>query len=256
MIDFHSHIVYDVDDGSDSIETSIEILKLAEKAGFKGIILTPHYMNDYYEVESKQIDEKIQNLIKKCEEENIDIKLYQGNEIYITNNIVKLLNENIASTINESKYVLFEIPMNEEPMNLLEVVYKLIENKKIPVLAHPERYSFVQKDPNKLLELAELGVLFQSNYGSIIGQYGKECEKTVKLLIKNNFIHFLGTDVHRPSSIYEKFDEIKEELSKIISQDMIEDLMKNNAIKVLKDETLEIAEPIKIKKSFFEKFFS
>ena len=102
MIDFHSHIVYDVDDGSDSIETSLKILKLAEATGFHSIILTPHYMEDYYECPANEINEKIEHLKELCKENDIDIQLYQANEIYIANDIVDLLKANKASTINKS----------------------------------------------------------------------------------------------------------------------------------------------------------
>ena len=126
MIDFHSHIVYDVDDGAESIEDSVQILKLAENAGFKSIILTPHYMENYYEVQKDEIEQRIEVIKEKCKEENINISLYQANEIYITNHMTELLQEGIASSINNSKYVLFELSMNEEPANLLEVIYSLL----------------------------------------------------------------------------------------------------------------------------------
>lgn len=255
MIDFHSHIVYDVDDGSDSIETSLKILKLAEATGFHSIILTPHYMEDYYECPADEINEKIEHLKELCKENDIDIQLYQANEIYIANDIVDLLETNKASTINKSKYVLFELPMNEEPPNLLEVIYSLKENDKIPIIAHPERYTYIQKDPNKLIELIDMGVLFQSNYGSIVGQYGKECKKVVKELLKNNFIHFLGTDIHKSTSIYFEMEEIKKELEKILTQEQIENLEEKNAERVLKNEEVEIKEPNFIKKSIFDKVF-
>lgn len=254
MIDFHSHIVYGVDDGAETIEDSIRILKLAQNAGFKKIILTPHYMQDYYEIQKDEIKQKIELIEEKCKEENIDISLYQANEIYITNHMTELLQEGIVSSINNSKYVLFELPMNEEPANLLEVVYSLLENGKTPIIAHPERYTYVQKNPNKLLELIEKGVLFQTNYGSILGQYGKEIQKTANLLLENNFIHFLGSDVHRIGHIYEKIEEIKKQLRKIISEEKIEELTDKNIEKILKDEKIEIEEPSKIKQGFFKKF--
>lgn len=254
MIDFHTHIVYGVDDGSETLENSLNILRYAENAGFHSVVLTPHYMKEHYEYQADEIQDRINILRKKCQEENIDVNLYQANEIYITNSMVDLLNNDIASTINCSRYVLFELPMNEEPMNLLEVIYKLVENNKIPIIAHPERYSFVQENPNKLLELIEMGVLFQANYGSIIGQYGKDVQKTVKLLIKNNFISFLGTDVHKSGTIYTKMDEVYEELEKIISEDMIEDLVENNAYLVLDDKEVEMPNPIPVKKNLFGKF--
>lgn len=255
MIDFHSHIVFDVDDGSETIEDSIKILKRAQAGGVKKIILTPHYMIDYYEYPKEQIKERIKILQEECNKQEIDIELYQANEIYITNHMVELLKKNIASSINDTRYVLFELPMNNEPGNLLEVIYSLLEDGKVPIIAHPERYSYIQKDPNKLIELIENGVLFQTNYGSILGQYGKEIQKTAKLLIENNFIHFLGSDVHKTGHIYEDIDEIERQLSKIISQEKIEELMNDNAEKVINDEEIEIELPTKIKQGFFKKFF-
>ena len=256
MIDFHSHIVYDVDDGSETLEQSIEILKKAEHAGFNKIILTPHYMENYYEVPTNQITEKIEKLNEKCREEQIDIELYQANEIYITNHMVEFLEENYATTINNSRYVLFELPMNEEPANLLEVIYQLLENKKVPIIAHPERYAYIQKEPNKLIPLIEQGVLFQTNYGSIEGQYGKEIQKTAKLLLEHNFIHFLGSDVHHEGYIYEKMPEIKADLRKIISNEKIRELTTENAEKVLNNNEIEIEMPTAIKQGFFKKIFS
>lgn len=253
MIDFHSHIVYDVDDGSESLESSINILKEAEKAGFDKIILTPHYWEDYYEVGKRDIKRKITELQEICDKENINIKLYQANEIYISNDITEFINTNKASTINDSRYVLFEVPLRGEPFNLLEVIYKLKENGNIPILAHPERYEFVQKEPNRLLELVEEGVLLQSNYGSIIGQYGECANKTVKLLLQNNFIHFFGSDVHKMGHIYQEMPKVKEELSKIISQEKIEELSLTNIEKVLNNEEIEIEMPSQIKTSIFSK---
>lgn len=256
MIDFHTHIVYDVDDGAEDIETSMKILKRAFKAGINKIILTPHYMPDYYEFSKNEIKERITILQEKCNEEKIEIELYQGNEVYITNHMVELLKDEEIATINNSRYVLFELPMSQEAPNLLEVIYQLLEDKKIPIIAHPERYTYIQKEPNKLIELIEQGVLFQTNYGSIIGQYGKEAQKTAKLLIQNNYIHFLGTDVHKSGHIYEQMQEIKGVLNKIISKEKIEELTNINACKVINNELIEVEIPNKIKKGFFQKFFN
>lgn len=256
MIDFHSHIIYDVDDGSQSIENSIEILKIAEKAGFNEIILTPHYMPNYYEVSKNDIKNKIETIREECKKEKINVTLYQANEIYITSNMVELLQNQIATTINDSKYVLFELPINEEPANLLEVIYSLLENKKVPIIAHPERYSYIQEEPNKLLELIENGILFQTNYGSIAGQFGKDAEKTAKELLQNNFIHFLGSDVHRTGYIYSQIKEIENKLRKILPQEKIKELTQINPKKVINNEELEIEIPTKIKRGFFQKVFT
>lgn len=251
MIDFHSHVIYGVDDGVREINESIESLREAKNAGFTDIICTPHYMENFYEIDSAQIKNKIQEIEKILIKENIDINLHQANEIYITTNMVNLLDQNKACTINNSNYVLFEIPMNIEPMNLEEVIYQLLADGKIPIIAHPERYEYVQKNPNMLIELIDKGVLFQSNYGSIIGKFGKESQITIKKLLKNNFIHFLGTDSHRSGSIYLKMQNILKELKKIISEEKFIELTKSNAEKVLKNEEIPIIYPKEIKKGFF-----
>ena len=255
MIDCHSHIVCGVDDGSENAEQSMKILKEAEKAGFDRIILTPHYMDDYYVVPKSEIAKKIDTLQQLCDNLKINIKLYQGNEIYISNNKYEFLKEGKASSLNNSRYVLFETPMNIEPQNLIEVIYKLKEMKKVPVLAHPERYSFIQKDSNKILEYAEMGVLFQSNYGSLIGQYGVNSKKTVKILLKNDIISFLGSDVHKEENIYKQINEIKNILYKIIGEKKTDELTNTNIEKILNDEKIEKEIPNKIKQSIFSKLF-
>ena len=233
MIDFHSHILPQIDDGSKSFEETIKMLEEARDVGFKKIISTSHYMEKYYEVDEEQ---RLQ-LIKQINFQ--DIELYLGSEIYVTNEIVQLLKDKKASTINESRYVLYELPMHSKNMNDKEIIYRLVENGYIPIIAHPERYSYVQEDTEYVEELAEMGALFQSNYGSIIGMYGDKAKKTVKKLLKQDLIHFLGSDVHRSEQIYPKIPKILKKLSKIVSEEKLEELTTLNAQKVLNDEEID-----------------
>ena len=99
------------------------------------------------------------------------------------------------------------MPFHQEPMDLYNVIYSMQENKLIPVLAHPERYLFVQKEPEIIYDLIEKGVLMQSNYGSILGQYGQKAQFILEKLLENNMVHFLGSDVHRPNTIYKRIPE-------------------------------------------------
>ena len=108
---------------------------------------------------------------------------------------------------------------------------------------------------NKLYNLIGQGALFQANIGSIIGLYGKDVKKTVEQLLQNNMIHFIGTDTHRPNSIYTKIDTAIEELAQIVSRKKIRELTYENAQKVLNDEEIEIEEPTEIKTTLFNKLF-
>ena len=222
MIDFHTHILPNIDDGSKSIEETFNLIKEAEKAGFKKIISTSHYLEKYYEVDVIERKAWIDTLNKTIKERNEKIKLYLGNEIYFSDNIIKLLEEGKATTINNTSYLLFELPLNAKPFNIYNIIYELLEYKLIPVLAHPERYTFVQSEPELVYDLIQKGVLMQCNYGSIIGQYGKKAQIIVKKLYENNMVHFLGTDVHKQNTIYERIPEILPQISEIIGEEKLE----------------------------------
>ena len=255
MIDVHSHIVFEVDDGAKSKEQSLQILKEAYDAGFEKIIATPHYMEEYYEIDKHEIKKKIDEIQEELSKMSCNIQILQGNEIYITENINDLLEEK-ACTLAESQYVLFELPLNAETMNLNKVVYQILENGKIPVLAHPERYPFVQKDPNVLLELIENRVLLQSNFGSIIGQYGKGAKQIIKKMLENNMVHLLGSDVHRPETIYKNISEAIYEIEKIVGKDKLTEITFINPQHIINQEEIEIEEPTKIKNNIFSKIFN
>ena len=243
MIDFHTHILPNIDDGSRSIDETFNLIKEAKEVGFDGIILTSHYIENYYETDVPERDVWVKAISENLGAKGIDTDLYLANEIYISENMMGLLEQRKASTINNSCYVLFELPLNEEPLNLYDVIYSLQENKLIPILAHPERYSFVQKEPELIYDLIEKGCLMQANYGSIIGQYGVKAEYIVKKFLENNMIHFLGSDVHRQNSIYPKIPFALEKIKEIVGEEKLEELTTINPKLVLANKKIEIDEP-------------
>lgn len=247
MIDFHSHILPKIDDGLQRMEETIQVVKEAREAGFTAIIATPHYIEDGYKVEEKERKKLLKEVISKVNEHVDDINIYLGNEIYISNNMVQLIKDKKASTINGSRYILFELPMNGSILYLNEVIYTLLENQYIPIIAHPERYTYVQKNINILLELINMGVLFQSNYGSFIGIYGKSVKKTAKLLLQHKMVHFLGSDVHRVGTIYKNMPNAIKEIRKIITEDKFKELSEENPKLVLNNENIDIETPRKMK---------
>lgn len=216
MIDFHTHILPNIDDGARNIEETIDLVEEAKKAGFQAIISTSHYMEGYYETNVPEREVWINIIYQKLQEENIEMKLYLGNEIYLSDNIVALIEEGKASTINDTSYILFEMPLNVKPMDLYNIIYEMMKNKLVPILAHPERYTFIQEEPQIITSLIEKGVFMQANYASIIGYYGKKAQIIVKKILENNMVHFLGSDVHRPNTIYPKMPQILTKLKQII----------------------------------------
>lgn len=253
MIDFHSHILPNIDDGSQSIDETFNLLKEAESVGFDKIISTSHYMENYYETENKEREFWVKSLSQRFSTQNIDVKLFLGNEIYITESLIDLLKSGKAATINNTCYVLFEMPFNIEPLNMYDIIYEMTKNKLVPILAHPERYKYIQKKPEIVSDLIEAGVLMQSNYGSVIGLYGKKEKLLVTKLLENNMVHFLGSDVHRQNTIYPKIPKILKELKEFLDEQYIDELTTKNAELVLGNKKIDIKEFGEIQFSFKEK---
>ncbi len=253
MIDVHSHILPNIDDGSRSVEETFSLIREAKKVGFEAIISTSHYIQGQYETAVSEREVWISAICDKLKERNIDINLYLGNEIYLSKNIIKLLEERKASTINNTSYVLFEMSLQTEPSNLYDVIYEMMQYKIVPILAHPERYAFVQQEPELIYDLIQKGVLMQANYGSIIGYYGKIPQMIVKKLLQNNMIHFLGSDVHRRNTIYPRIPKILEELKNLIGEKKLKELTTINPKLLLNNKRIDIAEPNRIELTLKEK---
>lgn len=255
MIDIHSHILNNVDDGANSLSNTIDILTKAERAGFSDIILTPHYIENYYENTRNIIHEKIKALRQTLYRESIGITLHHGNEIFLTENTPRLIEELHVSTLANGRYVLFEVPFSSKMLNLEKIIYDLLDLGCIPVLAHPERYLFIQENPASIITLIKMGVLIQCNYGSFIGAYGKAAKNVAEILLENKLIHFLGTDTHRQGHIYENINQILKRLENISGdQKYINELTTINPGKIISDEDIYIECPDKLrekKKVFF-----
>lgn len=250
MIDIHTHILYGVDDGAKSLNMSVKLLEEAEKAGFTKIIFTSHYMEGYFTV----ANEERQKILTEIDNtKNTDIDLYLGNEIFLTENLIKLLNENKAVSLNHTKYVLFELPFNNRPINLMEMVFQMQSHHLVPILAHPERYSYLYKTPEIYEELVEKGVLLQLNFGSFGGQYGTRAKIMAEKLLKNNLAHFIATDVHRPETLYPQIPELLKYLNKLVGEEKIEQLTTINPGLIIENKDIEIEEFDSIRWNIFEK---
>jgi len=236
MIDIHSHIIPNVDDGARSVEETFNILKEAQEAGFTDVILTSHFLLNYYETNAQELifwKEKLQEVLKK---QGTKINLHSGMEIYITNQMEELLENKKILTLANSRYMLIELPLATNVKYFDYVVYYLEAKGIKPIIAHPERYKCVQKDPDIVKEYIEKGCLIQCNYGSIVNLYGREAEKTIKTILKKNQVHFLGSDVHRENGTYLIILDAIKKIRKIIGENKINEITTINPKKILQNE--------------------
>lgn len=196
MIDIHSHIIPGIDDGSKDIDITIEMLKNAANDGTSSIVATPHFCFDYGKAtitEVKQYVEKLNLLVQK---ENIDIKIFSGQEVYFYEGMIADYKNGITGTINDSRYMLIEFPMDKFPENAFDVLYELKIKNIVPIIAHVERYRYIVDDPSFINKLIDEEYLFQLNAGSIEGKFGSSIQKTAEILLKNGIYSFIGSDAH------------------------------------------------------------
>lgn len=214
MTDTHSHILFGLDDGSSSIQESIELISKMKMAGFDKIILTPHYIESTeYSAENKEKLEKYELLKKEIDRNNIGVSIYLGNEIFIHNDILKSLNNDLCFSLNNGKYLLIELPFYNQILELDDILHEIKIAGYIPIIAHPERYSYFQDNYNLVDEFKKSGVLFQCNYGSMLGSYGKRALKLMKYLLKMKYVDYLGTDIHHSNK-----DDTLVHMNKIIKK--------------------------------------
>jgi protein-tyrosine phosphatase len=233
MKDIHSHLLYGIDDGTSSIKESINIIKKLYSIGFTDLILTPHYIEETnYNADNKEKEARLEYLKEALLKENIDINLYLGNEIFITNNISELLKRGEVSTLVNSRYILIEFSLYHQLSNDRDILLDLINEGYTPILAHPERYEYYQDDINYFKDLVNRGVLLQGNLLSLVDT--KKKRKLLTKLLKENLIHFLGTDIHKIEDI-ELLDKSLMELKKIVSKEKQKELLDTNIIGVIED---------------------
>lgn len=219
MIDIHCHLLYGVDDGCKTIEESISKIEKAISVGITDIILTPHYAPKRgYVVGKDEIKKRFDTLKEQVKALNLDVNIYLGREIDEIEGVDELLKSGEIETMNNSEYVLIDFGMRKTDID--EYCYELVINGYIPIIAHPERYNYI--DDYKLYhKWRKTGALIQINATSIFKTKNKKTKKNVNYLLKNNLVDFLASDTH---TLLEHYDVFKK------SYEMILKKYKRNAI--------------------------
>lgn len=251
MIDVHAHIIPGIDDGAKDLGMSLEMLKIAEQDGIKTIIATPHFYRNKYECSFIEVEKQADSLRKAAENEGISVKIVNGQEVFIDKYTVDLYKSGDIGTINGSKYILVETSFeNTKPLEVLENIYEIKLLGLTPILAHPERYSFVIRDNSSINDFIKEGCLFQITSSSITGVFGKDVKKTAENLIKNGVCNFIGSDAHSTGRRSPKMREAMEELKKLNRE--VYDSIDRNSEAVINNKNLILkAELITKKKRFF-----
>ena len=197
IVDIHMHVVPGYDDGSESIEESLEMLRLAESQGVTDVFCTSH--NGYSKEDGEQYQDSFARLEKAVNEENINIRLHKGCEVRCAaeymDDIVYGVDTGIFSTLGNSKYVLTELYPDAKPSEALTIIKALTEHGYKPIIAHMERnYNITSLMVNLLIQS---GALIQVNAHSFVDDSDTDIRERARNLLRNKYVHFIGSDAHR-----------------------------------------------------------
>lgn len=202
--DVHSHILYGVDDGVQQLEESLQILEELEKLGFKKLWCTPHIMEDIPN-ETKFLQERFLQLKEAYKGE---IQLHLAAE-YMIDNVFskKLSNKDLLPHGELKNHLLVETSYFNPPLNLEKTLQEIYSIGYYPLLAHPERYVYMEE--NDYIKLKSNGIKFQLNLLSLKGMYGKTAQKKAEWLLSKNYYDQVGSDIHSIHQIHALKDLLK-----------------------------------------------
>lgn len=196
MIDLHTHILPGIDDGSGDLEESLEMCRIASSSGSRGIVATSHGNLGSAPLTAEKYKDAYHLLKQELMKEDIPVRLYSGMEIFMSPDAVVRLQAGELLTLNQTRYVLIEFDFQEEPWMAEEYLHMLEDAGYIPVIAHVERYYFIQKAPEIIYDWAQRGYVIQVNKGSLLGAFGKKERDTAISLLEHNLIHVVASDAH------------------------------------------------------------
>ncbi|KFN93329.1 manganese-dependent protein-tyrosine phosphatase [Tetragenococcus muriaticus PMC-11-5] len=229
MIDLHCHILPNIDDGADSIETSLAMAKEAVRQGITHILCTPHHNNGRYENPKATVVQAVALLQKELDKQQVDLTLFEGQEVRITGDLLQEVNDDrILFTDLTNTYVLIEFPTMDIPAYTEQLFFELRAQERVPVIVHPERNAKFREDPNRLLSYLEMGCLAQLTAPSLVGTFGKSIQKTAQVMVDHNLVQMVASDAHGVNKrrfhlkeAYERMENEKAELMQQVAKDVI-----------------------------------
>ncbi len=216
--ELHCHVIPDVDDGSSSLKESIEICKRLKALGVNKILATPHCTESTFENTVETIKPQFDSLVEGLSSSGVDLELHFSFEYRMDDNFINIFKNKQIKPL-PGNYVLVENSFIQPSWNLENLLYELKVQGYRPILAHPERYAYYLSDKSVYTKLYEQGTLFQVNFLSFAGFYGKNVQRAALWMLDKGYVDFVGTDCHNLTQLQ-----------------AIEDFLKSKAYQKMKDK--------------------
>lgn len=239
MIDLHCHILPGLDDGAPDMETALHMAALAVRSGIGAMVVTPHCAGDRVE----QTLEGLDRLRSAVDAAGIPLRLYGGMEIFGGPDTAALLRAGRLLTINNSRYPLIEFAFDSDGGEETAVLQSVLQAGYIPLVAHPERYRYIQEDPELVNLWAQMGCRFQVNRGSLFGRFGRRAMEVAWALTGRGFATVVASDAHSASRRTPWMRDVWELLEQQISPTAAAWLLEENPRRIINNERLPSAEP-------------
>lgn len=234
MIDIHAHILPGYDDGARSVSDALIMAEMAVDDGVSAIVATPHVLDDRLPGIEK-LFAAVEEMQFSCSSGNIAISILPGMEIMATEKTGKLLAEGKLITLNGSRYPLLEFGFNQSAAYMERILYSVQSMGFSPILAHPERYIAFQKEPGKIVRLAEKGIILQLDKDSIFGRMEKGTEECAAFLLEERCAHAVASDAHRPHYRTTRLSRAQEHVALRYSYEYAQLLFVENPRAILQD---------------------
>jgi protein-tyrosine phosphatase len=229
-----------VDDGAGSFADSVEMATLAASSGIRTIVVTPHSnipntFENYWTMEMQSVFDRLQ---KQVNDKKIPVTFLRGQEIFLTSDYMTLIKQGKLISINHSRYFLVEFDPYENASVVLRKLQKILAEGYVPIVAHPERYSFVHEHADMIYRMKEIGCLIQINKGSIKGRFGRRAMKCAFEILGNYDADFIASDGHSQYSRTPYLADAYEIICERFSSDYADLLLSKNPQKVIDNKTV------------------
>ena len=200
-IDMHSHLIPGIDDGAKDIVSSLQMIKGFIDLGYKKLITTPHVLWEIYPNTSEIIVNGVEELKAAVANEGLVIEIHAAAEYFMDEHFEEQLRKKTPLLCINNNLVLVEFSMVTAPFELQKTIFEMQMQEYQPVLAHPERYTYLNRNRSTFEDLKTAGCLFQLNLLSLTGYYGRSVQELAEYLLKNNYYELAGTDLHHPQQL-------------------------------------------------------
>ncbi len=235
MIDVHCHMLPNVDDGAASNEDALLMAQVAQDSGVAGIVLTPHcnvpgQFDNRFDGELKERFGSFERLLRQ---EGYTLRVYRGMEVFATDELPKLLDAGQLLTLGGGRHLLVEFAFGEEAYFADGILQSVRSRGLTPVIAHPERYYFIQDNPRHLLHWVNKGYVLQLNKGSFFGMFGRHAAETAHWCLDCGCLHVIGSDAHSPYRRTPRLSDIFELVEDTVSTETATLLLRDNPNAIL-----------------------